>query len=99
MYESGALNVDWHADNEPLFSLPHVDDVPILSLPIGARRTFLVRCNSSKRVFKFALENGDLAFMGRDVQQSHVHKVPFDRTEDVRINITWRKLVNRQCQS
>ena len=97
MYENGAENVDWHADNESLFALPHVNDVPILSLSIGAKRTFLVKCNTSKRVFKFVLDSGDLGFMGGDLQQSHVHKIPFDCSKDVRINITWRKLVNCQC--
>ena len=97
MYENGSEHVDWHADNESLFALPHVVDVPILSLSLGAKRSFLVRCNSNGQVSKLMLDNGDLVFMGWDLQQSHKHKVPSDYTHDLRINITWRKLVNCKC--
>ena len=97
MYQDGTENVDWHADNEAIFALPVADDVPILSLSLGAKRTFLVKCNANNKVSKLELDNGDLVFMGRNLQKSHKHKVPCDRTQDLRINITWRKLVNCKC--
>merc|ERR1712232_955405 len=44
LYDGGGMSVGWHADDEPLFQ-GKFRDVAIISLSLGAKRTFELRLN------------------------------------------------------
>jgi alkylated DNA repair dioxygenase AlkB len=97
-YPDGRHNLDWHSDDEWLFGDVSSDEVPILSLSIGASRTFLLQHTQSSILNSTELCNGDLLFMGGFMQYTHKHKIPADNSVcEPRINFTWRRIVNHSC--
>jgi len=90
LYEDGGDSVGWHADDEPYFDAKHTDAL-IISLSLGATRTFLLRPNDAPtQKTKLFLENGDLATMEGRLQKHYSHAVLADGSNGVRINLTWR---------
>ncbi|CAE7196983.1 Alkbh3 [Symbiodinium necroappetens] len=91
-YEDGGASVGWHADDESLFQGKH-QDIRIVSLSFGQSRTFELRRNwpegDELGVERIVLSNGDLMTMEGMTQKHFQHRVPKERCEGPRINLTW----------
>merc|ERR1740121_138556 len=97
LYEDGGMSVGWHADDERLFQGRH-RDCQIVSLSLGAKRTFELRLNFPEEgehgFWRVPLGSGDLLTMEGMTQKHFQHRVP--REENVRaprINLTWRHVL------
>lgn len=101
LYRSGHDSVGWHTDDEELFEGDY-NDITILSLSLGATRSFQVKRkpapgsgpNAGRRgpaEITFACGHGDLCTMEGRFQRYYLHSVPkeLDVTQP-RINLTWR---------
>ncbi|CAJ1433475.1 unnamed protein product, partial [Effrenium voratum] len=78
LYDTGGSSVAWHADDESLFN-GKAQDARILSLSLGAPRTFELRPNmqnESKASLRLLLCDGDLCTMEGMVQKHYQHRVP-----------------------
>ena len=92
-YESGDDAVGWHADNEPLFQADKRDAM-IISLSLGATRTFSYRLGNTGRVENLPLRDGDICTMEGLMQKYYHHAVPHQHAKTLgRINLTWRWVV------
>jgi alkylated DNA repair dioxygenase AlkB len=98
--------VSWHSDNEDMFA-GATDCIRIISLSLGAPRTFLVKGNRHYRgptsQVQTILFHGDLLIMDGLVQKHFVHSVPKEHVhtwphEGPRINLTWRWVKKHKCQ-
>jgi len=94
LYEDGAMSVGWHSDDERLFQ-GKFQDIRILSLSLGVKRTFELRVNHPEERERpkraFPLGNGDLMTMEGMTQKHYNHRVPKEEVvEGPRINLTWR---------
>ena len=101
LYRNGSDSVGWHADDEKEFGV-----MPsIASLSLGETRRFQLKPKphhfdaaswiKGKRAINFQLQDGDLLLMGPGVQENWLHAVPKETREcDVRINLTFRKVIN-----
>jgi len=92
-YPDGHYKLDPHADDEPIFGDPK-GNIPILSLSIGADRIFQLIDNKTKDVRPVLLRQGDLLFMGGNLQSTHKHALPQSRNTGPRLNFTWRVVAN-----
>lgn len=96
LYDCGGSSVAWHADDEPLFN-GKSQDVRILSLSLGARRTFELRANqqnASRASERMVLGDGDLCTLEGMAQKHYQHRVPPEGSVgEPRINLTWRWIV------
>lgn len=89
-YQHGADSMGWHSDDEPEI-VPNSD---IVSISLGASRTFVIRHKETQEKQYFELESGDLLIMHGDMQQHWQHSVPKRmRVTQPRINLTFRKLL------
>ena len=93
-YESGNEVVGWHADNEPLFQATKQDAL-IISLSLGATRTFAYRLNAQpSQVFRLPLGDGDICTMEGLMQKHYKHAILKEGSVQAsRINLTWRWIV------
>ena len=94
LYESGEDVVGWHADDEPLFKATEQDAL-IISLSLGATRTFAYRLNTQvHKVDRLVLAHGDICTMEGLMQKYYQHAVLRNSaTDKPRINLTWRWIV------
>mmetsp|Transcript_136005 Transcript_136005/g.322259 ORF Transcript_136005/g.322259 Transcript_136005/m.322259 type:complete len:396 (+) Transcript_136005:56-1243(+) len=101
LYRDGHDSVGWHTDDEELFEGGY-NDITILSLSLGAARTFEVKhqpcaLNGPRKSHKgpaetsFVCRNGDLCTMEGKFQRHYLHAVPKEPSVKApRINLTWR---------
>merc|ERR1711972_574632 len=79
LYEDGGMSVGWHADDERLFQ-GKFRDVRIISLSLGARRSFELRPNwpedGEKNMYRLLLGSGDMLTMEGMTQKHYQHRVP-----------------------
>lgn len=93
-YEPGD-SVAWHADDERLLA-----PAPIVSVSLGAERTFRIRPAGKDMAARVAtggehltarLQHGDVVVMSHSMQSHYVHEVPaFKSDVGERINLTFR---------
>ena len=95
-YEDGKSHVGWHRDDENIFR--DKDGCSIVSLSLGATRTFQIRHRWKKDILiEKKLHSGDILTMEGKFQDYLVHRVPVERTvKDSRINFTWRWIKNHE---
>jgi len=93
LYRSGQDSMGWHSDDEPELGLNPV----VASLSLGAVRDFSVRkVGDSRRFMTLALPHGSLLIMNAGMQQRWQHALPKRaRVSTARINLTFRRIVNR----
>jgi alkylated DNA repair dioxygenase AlkB len=84
VYESGAHIVDWHSDDEP-----ELRD-RIISVSLGAERTFLLRSTELAMPVAIALAHGSVLVMSVASQKMWQHAVPAKPAAGRRINLTFR---------
>jgi len=102
LYRDGHDSVGWHTDDEELFEGQY-NDMCILSLSLGASRTFQVKRQQSKAVqgnaagrkgpvtASVSVGHGDLCTMEGRFQRYYLHCVPKEpHITEPRINLTWR---------
>jgi len=94
LYANSSQSVGWHADDESLFQ-GKFNDIRILSLSLGVKRTFQLRINHAeeweKAIKVLPLGNGDLMTMEGMTQKHYNHRVPKEEVvSGERINLTWR---------
>merc|ERR1712130_533543 len=81
LYRDGNMSLGWHADDEKLFQ-GKSQDIRILSLSLGATRTFEVRPvvpegdGELKTKLRMNLHNGDMCSMEGLVQRHYHHRIP-----------------------
>lgn len=99
LYENGGMSVGWHADDEGLFQ-GKVGDCAIVSLSLGQTRTFELRLNGpddgKQAAERIHLESGDLMTMEGLTQKYYQHRVPKEKAQGPRINLTWRWIRQHQ---
>lgn len=86
-YESGAVKLGLHADDESLI----VPDSPIASVSLGSQRRFVLRHNATGETLRLALPHGSLLVMTGTTQRFWKHAVPPQRGAGPRINLTLRR--------
>ena len=94
LYECEDDVVGWHADDEPIFQAT-VRDALIISLSLGASRTFAYRLNTQLNIeHTVRLGDGDLCTMEGMMQKYYKHAIlPEKGKAEPRINLTWRWIV------
>merc|ERR1711957_298819 len=101
LYDCGGSSVAGHADDEALFN-GKFQDIRIVSLSLGARRTFELRANvqnNSGASERMSLGDGDICTMEGLAQKHYQHRVPPEgAVEGARINLTWRWIVRHSPQ-
>ena len=90
LYSSGTSSIGWHSDDEDELGV----DPMIISLSLGAARTFLMRNVANKnRQKSITLESGSIIIMAGKTQQFFQHKIPCEVVTGARINITFRQIL------
>jgi NCS1 family nucleobase:cation symporter-1 len=85
-YENGANDVNWHADDEPELR------GCIVSVSLGATRTFKIRPSTGGSEIDIPLEHGSVLVMTVESQQSWWHSVPAEPASGPRMNLTFREI-------
>ena len=104
-YRDGRDSVSWHSDDEPELG----EDPVIGSVSFGSERPFClrhkaIRARDTGRTNRdlqltLSLPNGSYLEMGAGIQCSWVHQLPKrPRLTEERINLTFRKIVDRRDQ-
>lgn len=88
LYESGAVGMAWHCDNEP-----ELDSAGIIaSISFGATRTFQLKHKQTGEKIDIKLENGSLLLMNMESQQYWLHQLKKEiKVKEPRINLTFRQ--------
>jgi alkylated DNA repair dioxygenase AlkB len=86
VYRDGSRSIGWHADNEPeLRGL-------IVSVSLGATRTFLLREGRNGTPLRVPLAHGDVVTMTVESQRRFQHSVPKEPASGPRMNLTYREI-------
>jgi len=103
LYKDGNMSLGWHADDEKLFQ-GKCQDIRILSLSLGATRTFEVRSvvpegdAIERKKHRMNLHNGDMCSMEGLVQKHYHHRIPKEDSDGPRINLTWRWILKHDLE-
>ncbi|PWN89040.1 hypothetical protein FA10DRAFT_286935 [Acaromyces ingoldii] len=85
-YESGDVHIGKHSDN--------VENKVIVTVSLGAPRSWIMEEKETKERHRWTLANGSLLVMQGDVQRRYTHEIPKEkRIKDSRISITFRQLI------
>ncbi|NNK81201.1 MAG: alpha-ketoglutarate-dependent dioxygenase AlkB [Flavobacteriales bacterium] len=88
LYHNGAEGMGWHSDNERTM----LSGAPIVSLSLGAPRTFKFKHKKSNESISILLETGSLLTMEGNTQDHWKHCLPTSKKiSDARINLTFRQ--------
>lgn len=91
LYESGAVGMAWHCDNEPELNSTGI----IASISFGATRTFQLKHKQTGEKIDIKLENGSLLLMNMESQQYWLHQLKKEiKVKELRINLTFRQFKN-----
>ena len=96
LYQDGSNSIPWHSDNEDLFLADRQKSI-IVSVSLGADRTFWIRCKANGTETPILLSHGDICTMEGYFQKFFEHCVlPEDNPSyhtSLRINLTFRSIV------
>ena len=87
LYRSGEHSMGWHADDEP-----ELRD-RIVSVSLGATRTFRLRPGTRGKSLAIDLASGSLLTMTVESQRLWQHAVPKGLASRARLNLTFRSVV------
>ena len=88
VYEDGSKSIPWHADDEIELGI----EPTIISISIGATRTFLLRKNESGSIMSIPLGDSSVLVMAGLTQSLYEHAVLPEVGSGLRINITLRQI-------
>ena len=92
-YRTGRDHMGWHRDNEPELGSQPV----IASVSFGVARRFDLRHTETKERVSCVLEPGSVCIMDGPLQAHWHHRMPpAPREEGMRINLTYRQVLNRR---
>lgn len=103
-YHNGRDFMGWHSDNERSLG----DEPIIASISIGAQRRFLVRLRAAYHTgdtpekIEYVLEHGSLLVMSGKMQSFYQHSLPkvaLSKCNSLRLNFTYRRVVNESDHS
>ena len=87
LYENGKEEIRWHSDKEEQLGKNPV----IVSLNLGAGRTFHMKRKSDGYDIQYFMENGDLLIMLENCQENWLHAILKEKeVKDQRISLTFR---------
>lgn len=87
-YRDGADSISWHADDEPALGPQPI----VVSVSLGAGRTFRLRPRGGGPTTLVQLGHGDLLVMGGDTQREFLHAInKSGRTTGTRVSLTYRR--------
>lgn len=91
LYRNEKDSMGWHQDNEK-----ELGEKPfIASLSLGETRKFQLKKINTKEKIELNLNHGSLLIMKNELQKNWKHQIPKEKTlKDIRINITFRKILN-----
>ena len=94
LYRDGNDSMGWHSDNEAELG----NDPTIASLSFGASRRFRLRAkNDAAHRLDIDLADGSLLLMAGATQRNYRHDLPkAPRIRDARINLTFRRILDRR---
>ena len=93
-YKNGKDKVSWHADDEK-----ELEDCKVIaSISLGEPRSFNLRKKEGYRrpedeTKKITLEHGSLLIMRAPLQKYWEHEIPKRKTNETRINLTFRNVL------
>jgi len=88
LYPDGDSSLAYHKDNEPEME----KDSLIVSFSLGETRKFYLKNDSTKKVEKFFVEEGDILIMEPLCQKEWTHSIPKEKKKvNPRISLTFRK--------
>lgn len=85
-YDDGRNDVEWHADDEPELQ------GCIVSVSLGATRTFQIRPSSGGDPIDVPLHHGSVLVMTVESQRAWHHAVPPEPATGPRMNLTFRDI-------
>ena len=86
VYRDGTRSIGWHADKEP-----ELRD-SIVSVSLGATRTFQLREGRAGEPIALPLEHGSVLTMTTESQRRYQHCVPKEPAAGPRMNLTFRHI-------
>ena len=95
LYENGRQCLGHHDDGEPLFFKggDKASGTDIISVSLGATRTFAVRSKATGKNFPIELPGGSMLTMEKLFQSNFTHALPQQPSEaQPRINLTFRTI-------
>ena len=93
LYKDESHSLTWHSDNEDLF-LADRQKATIVSVSLGAERTFCIRSRADGLEIPIKLSHGDICTMEGFFQKFYEHcLLPQYDPADMRINLTFRSIV------
>lgn len=91
LYHNGDEGMAWHSDNDPDLK----QNAAIASLSLGDARKFSFKHKQLKETTSLALRHGSLLVMKNETQHYWLHSLPpTKKSDDIRINLTFRTIVN-----
>ena len=96
LYKDQHAKVGLHSDSEDLFQANSIAST-IISISLGAARTFILQANDGSETFAIDLQHGDIATMEGLCQKHYKHAlIPAPHPCGPRINLTFRKIVQHK---
>lgn len=91
LYEDGEASISAHKDNEKDMD----ENAIIISLSLGATRSFVFKNTVSSEKIKLSVCNGDILIMNNNCQKDWEHSIPKElKIKEPRISLTFRKFIN-----
>lgn len=96
LYRDGNDSIGFHKDK----TLDLDDNAPIVSLSLGAKRTYCLRDDIFNPIInqEVQLENNTLLILGPKTNQDFYHSIKQEESTDQRISITFRKTLTNKLE-
>lgn len=92
LYHNGSEGMAWHSDGETELK----NNGAIASLSFGAERKFCFKHKKTKETTSLILQHGSLLVMKGETQTYWLHRLPpTKKTDQPRVNLTFRTIVDR----
>jgi alkylated DNA repair dioxygenase AlkB len=93
LYEDGKDEIRWHSDKEEQLGPRPV----IVSINLGAGRTFHMKNKITGETITYFMENGDLLIMLDNCQENWLHAILKEKeVKEPRISLTFRNIIHNE---
>ena len=89
-YLDGRSRMGYHSDRTDILS----PGTGVVIISLGSTRTLRFRNINDRSIVDFTLRSGSLFYMTSDVQNLWVHSIPSYDTDNGRMSLTFRNLIN-----